>query len=225
MSTTNVAYVREDTTIERLVRKKWAWALFAVVMFSYPIVRSVYRELPPDLPRYFKVPEFTLVNEFGNSFGSNDLKGKIYMASFAFTNCPSICPGLMEKMKKVQKRIRGLGTKAALVTFTVDPENDTPKVLHKYARGLRSNPYIWNFLTGPKDKMRELLVSGYRVPMGDEEPMVGKVDGDDVTLMDIAHSGKIVLVDKSGDVRGYYATDKDSINRLMIDVGLLINRG
>ena len=177
------------------------------------------------MPRYYQIPSFELTNEFGHPFGSKNLEEKIYLASFAFTSCATICPGLMEKLKVIQKRVRGLGDKIAIVTFTVDPENDTPKVLHKYARNLRANPHIWNFLTGERGRLKSLLVEGYKVPMGDEaEEFVGKVDGHAVSLMDIAHTGKIVLVDKNSYVRGYYSTDDVSVDQLMIDVGLLVNR-
>ena len=118
-------------------------------------------------------------------------------------------------MQKVQKRVKGVGNKIALVTFTVDPEHDTPKILYKTARDLRANPYIWKFVTGEKAEMKNLLVKGFKVPMGEKEAD---------NMMDIAHSDRIVLVDETGSIRGYYRSDKDSLNKLMIDVGLLINR-
>ena len=217
-------YVRNEFFIERWVGNKLFWLLSLSFLFFYPIVRSIYRELPPELPKHYSIPSFELTNEFGQPFGSKNLEGKVYLASFAFTACPTICPGLMEKLKIIQKRVRGLGDKIAMVTFTVDPENDTSPVLHKYARNLRANPHIWNFLTGDTVRMRALLVEGYRVPMGEAEEFVGKVDGSEVSLMDIAHTGKVVLVDRVGYVRGYYSTDKASVDQLMIDVGLLINR-
>ena len=219
-----VAHIRQEYWFERWVQSKLFWCVTLSFLFAYPIVRSIYRELPPELPKYYKVPAFELTNEFGKPFGSENLDGKIYLASFAFTSCPTICPGLMEKIKVIQKRVRGLGDKIALVTFTVDPENDTPDVLHKYARGLRANPHIWNFLTGETAALRSLLVEGYKVPMGDEEEFRGKVDGEEVTMMDIAHTGKILLVDQRGHVRGHYSTDQTSIDQMMIDVGLLANR-
>ena len=224
MTSTTAEHIRNDFFIERWVRSKLFWFLSLTFLFTYPIVRSIYRELPPELPKYYQVPSFELVNEFGTPFGSKNLEDKIYLASFAFTTCPTICPGLMEKMKVIQKRVRGLGDKIALVTFSVDPENDTPDVLHKYARGLRANPHIWNFLTGETKELKSLLVDGYKVPMGETEEFVGKVDGNDVSLMDIAHTGKILLVDRDGYVRGYYSTEQTSIDQLMIDVGLLVNR-
>jgi len=221
---TTLGYIREESIVQKIVSSKLFWFFAMLIIFSYPIYRSMNRVLPPDLPRYFKVPEFNLTNEFNKPFGTNDLKGKTYLASFAFTSCPSSCPGLMKNLQKVQKRIRGLGTKVAILTFTVDPETDTPKVLHKYARGYQANPFVWSFLTGTNKELHSLLVKGFKVPVGELEETKKVFNGEDVTLYDIAHSEKIVLVDWEGMIRGYYSTDNDNINKLMIDLGLLINR-
>lgn len=224
MTTETLSYVREESLVEKLVRSKLFWVCFFVLTFSYPIYRSYNRVLPPELPRLGKVPEFTLTNEFGKPFGSKDLKGRIYMASFMFTSCPTTCPGLIERMKVAQKRLKGLGQKAALLSITVDPITDTPEVLFKYARKTKANPYVWHFLTGKRSQLKDLLVDGFKVPMGDKEAVEGVVGADTVTLMDIAHTEKLVLVDEQGEIRGYYSTDKHGMNKLMIDVGLLVNR-
>jgi protein SCO1/2 len=194
-----------------------------LVMFSYPVYRSLHRVLPPPLPVYYQVPEFSLTNEFKKPFGTKDLQGKYYIANFMFTSCPSTCPALMEKMDVIQKRIRGLGTKAAIVTFTVDPTTDTPEVLYKFARKRNSNPYIWNFLTGSQAEMRKIVIDGFKVPLGNKEQVEKVVDNSKLTLFDIAHSEKVVLVDEKGQIRGYYGTDKIEMDRLMIDMGLLVN--
>lgn len=223
--TATIAYQRDHSIVERLVRHWAFWCVFMVLAFGYPIYRSLNRELPPELPKLYKVPDFQLTNDFGKPFGSKELQGKVYIANFMFTSCPTTCPALMEKMQKVQKRIRGVGNKAALVTFTVDPETDTPKALHKFARELRANPFVWSFLTGDVNEIKKVVVDGYKVPMGDgKEPIQGMVDGKEVTLFDIVHSEKLVLVDQDGWVRGYYSTDKISVDSLMVDVGLTMNR-
>ena len=72
--------------------------------------------------------------------------------------------------------------------------------------------------------MRRLLVDGFRVPLGDREEFSGRVDGERVDLFDIAHTTRLVLVDGRGGIRGYYPTDEEGVNRLMIDLGLLVNR-
>lgn len=220
-----LGYKRKRTFVEKLVSKKIVWFLFIVTIFSYPIYRSYNRVLPKELPKYFKVPKFTFINEFGKPFGSKDLKGKLYIASFMFTTCPTSCPKIMKEMQVIQKRVRGLGTNIGLVTFTVDPETDTPKILHKYARSLNANPFVWSFLTETKSKISNLLVQGLKVPIGEGKvPIVKNLDGNDITVYDIVHSEKFVLVDKEGYVRGYYGANKQDIDKLMIDVGLTFNR-
>ena len=223
MSTEVLTYYRDSNILEKAVRSKLFWVFFVAFVFGYPILKSVNRELPEPLPVYSKVPAFEFTTQHKESFGSGNLNGKIYIASFAFTSCPTTCPRIMEKLKVIQKRVKGLGQNIALVTFTVDPETDTPEVLHKHSRKLKVNPYIWKFLTGEKADLRKVVVDGFKVPMGDTEAIEKKVGNETVTLFDIAHTEKVVLVDTTGNIRGYYSLDKNSINKLMIDVGLLAN--
>ncbi len=212
--TQTLGFIRNQSTLEKIVLSKAFWIGFIMIGFFYPIFRSIKRELPPDLPSMYQIPQFELTNEFGKPFGSKDLAGKIYVANFVFTSCPTTCPVTMKKNQIVQKRLRGLGTKVAMVSFSVDPENDTPEVLNKFARNYKANPYVWSFLTGPYDKISELLVNGFKVTVGKKDP----------TMMDIAHSEKNILVDGAGMVRGVYSTDKQSVDQMMIDVGILVNK-
>ena len=216
-------YFREDNWFQKLMRTKSFWIIFWLFSFSYPVYRSINRTLPPPLPVYYQVPEFSLTNEFNKPFGSKDLKGKFYIANFMFTSCPSSCPALMEKMDKIQKRIRGVGTVAAIVTFTVDPTTDTPETLFKFARKRHANPFIWNFLTGSEADLKKIVIDGYKVPMGNKETVTKKLEDKNITLIDIAHSDRVVLVDDKGRIRGYYSTDKVEMDKLMIDLGLLVN--
>ena len=225
MGQTVTSYYREDSWLQKLIRKKSFWLIFWVVMFSYPIYRSINRTLPPPLPVYYTVPEFTLTNEFGKPFGTKDLKGKFYIVNFMFTSCPTTCPALMAKMDLVQKRIRGLGTKAAIVSFTVDPKTDTPEVLYKYARKRHSNPFIWTYLTGAEPELEKVIIDGFKVPMGEKAEIQKPVGNEVVSLFDIVHSEKLVLVDNHGQIRGYYGTEKVEMDRMMIDLGLLVNNG
>ncbi len=221
--TTMTGFYREDNWLQKLMRRKIFWLIFWMLTFSYPIYRSLNRTLPPPLPVYYKVPEFSLQNEFNKPFGTKDLMGKFYIANFMFTSCPTTCPALMEKMDVIQNRIRGLGTKAAIVTFTVDPKHDTPEVLFKYARKRNSNPFIWNYLTGKEGDLKKIVIDGFKVPMGNKEAVEKKLENKSITLFDIVHTEKVVLVDNKGQVRGYYGTNKIEMDRLMIDLGLLVN--
>lgn len=225
MEATKTGYIREASIVEKLVRSKLFWVFFFILTFTYPIYRSYNRVLPPELPKLFAVPEFSLTNEFGKPFGSKELKGRYYVASFMFTSCPTTCPGLVERLKKVQKRVRGLGQKIAILSISVDPDWDTPKILNQYARKHKANPYVWSFLTGERAELKKLLIDGFKVPMGDKEPVsAGVVGTEEITLMDIVHTEKLVLVDNEGFARGYYSTDKHGMNKMMIDIGLLVNR-
>lgn len=223
MTTTVQGYFRDDNWFQKLIRRKSFWLIFWLLSFSYPVYRTLNRTLPPPLPVYYTVPEFTLKNEFGKPFGTKELNGKFYIANFMFTSCPTSCPALMDKMDLVQKRIRGLGTKAAIVTFTVDPEVDTAETLYKYARKRHSNPFIWNYLTGTKAELEKVIISGFKVPMGSKEPVEKQLAEGKITLFDIAHSEKLVLVDDRGQIRGYYGTERVEMDRMMIDLGLLVN--
>lgn len=215
MTATQPEFVRKNNFIENLVRSKLFWIIFVVAGFSYPIYKSLNRTLPPELPIIAHVPEFELISENGQRFGSKDLKDRIYLANFVFSRCPVQCPKMLGELEKVQKRIRGTGKKVAIVTFTVDPEYDNEKVLFDLARKHNANPWSWHFLTGTdKDAMFKLYRDGFKVG----------VEQDPKNMFDIAHSEKIVLVDGDNRIRGYYAFNTNDINKLMIDVGLLINR-
>jgi protein SCO1/2 len=200
----------------RIVSSKLFWILSITFLFGFPIIRSVKRELPNPLPVLGQVPDFSFIDENEKTFGSRDLKGKVYIANFMFTSCQTSCPLLLKRVQKVQHRIRGVIDRAAIVSFTVDPEVDTPKVLYDKAREYKANPNVWRFLTSTKEEVKNLLIDGFKVPMGEKE-LAGSV-------WDVAHSNKLVLVDQKGQIRGYYDTTDDSINHLMIDTGLVINQ-
>jgi protein SCO1/2 len=207
--------LRSSNIVEKIIRTKTFWVLFLLFGFSYPIYRSLNRTLPPELPIIAEVPEYELISENGQRFGSKELSGRVYLANFIFSRCPTICPKMLGDLQKVQKRIKGTGQKVAIVTFTVDPEHDNEKVLFDLARKYDANPFVWTFLTGTdKDALFKLYRDGFKVGV-EQNPQ---------DLFDIAHSEKIVLVDQSNRVRGFYSFEENSINQLMIDVGLLINR-
>ncbi|HXH74198.1 MAG TPA: SCO family protein [Bacteriovoracaceae bacterium] len=208
--------VRQSNFVEKLVTSKLFWLLAVCFLFSYPIIRTVNRQMPPILQNYGKVPEFRFRDESGVSFGTRELKGKVYVANFMFTSCQTACPLLLKKVQVVQHRMRGLIDKAAIVSFTVDPETDSSSVLFSKARELKANPNVWRFLTAPIDQTKKLLVDGFKVPVGDKTFAE--------SVMDVAHSNKLVLVDQKGDIRGYYSIEKEGINQMMIDVGLIINQ-
>lgn len=210
------SHYRNSRLIERLVANKFFWVVVVGFFFAYPMIRSMTRQLPPELPVYGIIPEYKFTDENGKAFGSSDLKGKIYIANFMFTSCKTACPLLLSKVQTVQHRLRGVVDRAAIVSFTVDPETDSSTVLYNKAREMKANPNVWRFVAAPMPETKKLLIEGFRVPVG-EKTFANNI-------MDVAHSNKLVLIDQEGRIRGYYEAEKDGINQLMIDTGLLINR-
>lgn len=214
-TSTHPEFMRKTNVVENIVRSKLFWVFFILFGFSYPIWKSLNRTLPPELPIISQVPEYELISENGQRFGSKDLKDRVYLANFVFARCPTTCPKMLGELEVIQKRIRGTGKKVAIVTFTVDPEYDNEKVLFDLARKHHANPYTWTFLTGSdKEAMFKLYKDGFKVG----------VEQNPKDMFDIAHSEKIVLVDQANRVRGFYSFETNDVNKLMIDVGLLINR-
>jgi protein SCO1 len=87
-----------------------------------------------------------LKNQDGNDFGSNDLRGKVYLANFVFSRCPSVCPKMLQDTAKIQERLKDVEN-IAILSFTVDPDYDTPEILAKVATQYGANRAVWNFLT------------------------------------------------------------------------------
>jgi protein SCO1 len=161
------------------------------------------------LPNDGVVPSFQLVDQNGQPFGSHQLLGKVWIADFVYTSCPGPCPMISSRMSETQKPLRD--SDVELVSFSVDPEHDTPAVLRGYAAKLNANQDRWKFLTGDKDTVYRLVRDGFKL---------AAVDGGATGPI---HSTRVVLVDRRGTIRGYYdATDGDAITRLLADVHHLL---
>jgi protein SCO1/2 len=160
---------------------------------------------------YGTVPSFQLTNQDGQPFGSTQLAGKIWIADFIFTSCPGPCPMVSSRMSELQKPLEK--TDVHLVSFTVDPEKDTPDVLRGYAEKLNAQPLRWDFLTGSKATIYDLSKSGFRLAVSDGSEEAGVP----------VHSTRMVLVDRHGEIRGYYeATAADAVTKLIADTNHLL---
>src|SRR5882672_3291466 len=160
---------------------------------------------------YGTVPEFVLVNQDGQNFGSAQLRGKIWIADFIYTTCPGPCPMISSRMSELQKPLEK--TDVHLVSLSVDPDKDTPQVLRRYAERLQAEPVRWDFLTGPKSAIYSLSHDGFKLAIS---------DGSDAQGIPV-HSTRIVLVDRHGQVRGYYdATEADAVTKLVADTNHLL---
>jgi protein SCO1/2 len=199
----------------RLMSKPLFWLVVVAALFALPVAQSLAWQLPDPPPQLLALPRFELTSEKKLLFGSDQLRGKVWVASFVFTSCPSVCPALMERMQQVQHRSRNAGAAVHLVTFTVDPETDTPERLAAYARRFQASPYRWTFLTGDLEVIEDTVVQGFKLAMGR--------DADN--LFQIFHSERLVMVDREGFIRGYYEASDEGIEALMRDISLVLNLG
>jgi len=204
--------------VTRMVGRWWFWTLLVVGMVTWPIVRGVTARLPPAMPRLGQVPEFELTDQYGQPFGSQQLRGRIWVANFIFTRCPTVCPAFTSQMFQIQHRGRNLGDALHLVSFSVDPEYDTPEVLADYARAHRASGRAWSFLTGPMPEVKKAVTKGLRQAMGNDDPAGG--------FMQIFHGEHMVLVDANMEIRAYInASEPGAVDKVLQGAGLLANRG
>jgi protein SCO1/2 len=185
----------------------FVWAFFAGVVVL-TLIRPLLRFEPDPPPVLGTIPSFSLVDPAGEAFGSDDLEGRVYVANFFFTSCTSICPPMMHAVSTLQDRFRDAGIDDVhLVSITVDPETDTPERLAEYAARFGVDSGRWTLLTGEIDTIRRVAVEGFKTALGERAEVEGG-------FFDIAHSGKLVLVDGRGRIRGYYDYDALGMDEL-----------
>ena len=179
--------------------KRFVW----IILFA-SLVPACAREIK--LPSYYPLPDFSLTDQTGRPVALHDLAGKVWVADFIFTNCGGTCPVMTEKMRKLQE---ALPPDIYLVSFTVDPTRDTPKVLAAYAEEHSADRGRWLFLTGGKEALYDICVKGFKLPLDTEGGTAAEP---------IAHSTRFVLVDKQGEIRGYYSgIEEQELKRLAAD--------
>ncbi|MEO8025334.1 MAG: SCO family protein [Bryobacteraceae bacterium] len=160
------------------------------------------------LPSYGVVEPFDLTDSSGKPFDSRTLDGHVWIADFIFTNCAGPCPRMSSQMRLLQIRLDGDASAVKLVSFTVDPDRDTPEVLAEYSRRYHAESGRWYFLTGPKPRLHHITREVFRL---------GDVTGT------LEHSTRFALVDKQGRIRGFYPSDDTAqIQQLFRDAKVLL---
>jgi protein SCO1 len=208
---------RVQAKVAALVGRPWFWVLALGLVFVVPLGRALARSVPEPPSLKIPLPAFQLTNERGQPFGLADLRGRVWVADFVFTSCPTVCPKLTKRMGEVQHRARNLGGAFHLVTFTVDPENDTPERLAAYAARHRANSARWSFLTGQLGEVETTVVKGFKIAMGRQESAPGS------GIFEIFHGERLVLVDAEGNIRGYYEANDAGLDALIRDLNLVVN--
>lgn len=158
------------------------------------------------IPKYDHVPYFQMTDSEGFPFDSHQLGDKVWIADFIYTQCPGPCPLMTSRMHVLEQQFADKPD-VRFVSFSVDPEHDTPPVLDDYAHHFGAPTKKWVFLTGTPATVHLIAFSTFHL-------------GDVITKMD--HSTRFALVDKNGDVRGYYdSTDPSELNNLTADANTL----
>jgi protein SCO1/2 len=158
---------------------------------------------------------FEFTNQDNQTIQAKDVHGKIWVAEYFFTTCKSICPIMNQEMNRVQKAFKNdAGVK--ILSFTVDPDTDTPSQLKKYAS---KHPYIqgqWHFLTGKKEDLYRFARESIFVL----NPAEAENQGD--AGSDFIHTNNFVLIDYQGRIRGYYnGTLSKEVSQLIDDINVL----
>jgi protein SCO1/2 len=166
------------------------------------------------------IPDFRLTDENGKAFSAKSLQGKIYVTSFFFTRCGTICPKITSQLSRVQDTFLG-DPDVQLLSISVDPKFDQPEKLATYAKRFDANKGQWHFLTGEKKMIYPLVLKGFHVPLADASEYDAAIKNPDETFI---HSERLVLVDKEGIIRGFYdGTDKKEVDRLLVEIKVLKN--
>jgi protein SCO1/2 len=162
---------------------------------------------PANLPVLFPAAQFKLTDENDKSFSSDGLRGRPWIAAFVFTTCGDVCPRISKTMEGLQKQ---LPPDVQMVSFTVNPEHDTPAELKQYAVAFHADESRWHFLTGQPEKVKEVIAAMKMpfLPADRDKP--------------ILHSEKLMLIDAEGQIRGAYRSEEpEEMKQLAADAAAL----
>ena len=190
------------------------WVTLGVIIIAIAGINlwSVFGTKPKDLtePVAVSVPDFNLTNQQGKPLGLSDMAGKIWIADFIFTNCPTICPAMTQEMARLQSEF--VTDPVYFVSFSVDPERDTTEVLTRYAKAYGADERRWHFLTGDRGDIYRLAEQGFSLAAGHKGS-------------EILHSPRFVLVKADGNIHDYYdSRSPPAMLRLRRDVKTLLRK-
>ncbi|MES2618988.1 MAG: SCO family protein [Bacteroidota bacterium] len=154
---------------------------------------------------YHTIDNFKLQNQNGDSVTLKNFEGKLLLVNFFFAKCETVCPAMNRFIAQHIYQEFEKDSAIRFISFSVDPENDSPKALLQYAKDYRANYPQWQFLTGSKNKIYNLAMESFKIP-GSEDAHQG-----------LFHSNKIVLVDKELRVRGVFETGGQNDKSQIID--------
>lgn len=158
------------------------------------------------------IPDFRFVSQYGDTVSAKTLDGKIYVADFFFTTCPTICPKMKTQLKRIYDRFKG-NSRVMLLSHTIDPTHDSVAVLREFAQNLGVEGRQWLFVTGNKEAIYDIGQNSYMVSAAEDASAPGGV----------VHSGAFILVDTQKRIRGIYdGTTIEGVDKLMADMDKLL---
>lgn len=174
------------------MKKSYIGLAFIILVFGIWVVKEMnFRYFSKsDLAEIGSAPRFQLTNQDGKSISDQDYLGKVYVLEFFFSTCPTICPKMNQNMLELQEEF-GANKAFGIASITINPENDTPKVLKEHAEHLGVKMENWNFLTGDKDYIYNLSNKGFNIYAAENNKAMGGFE----------HSGLFALIDKEGNIR------------------------
>ncbi|MFV0415887.1 MAG: SCO family protein [Chthoniobacterales bacterium] len=195
-----------------------AWvAIFIGITTLFVITWSQFKNAGKgkkvELPEMGVVPEFSFTDEKGETITKDSLLGSVWVANFIFTRCPGPCPMLTSRMLEIQENLGKIKDKRVrLVSFTVDPEHDTPEVLSRYAKDVHADPERWSFVTaGTKAATENFVIKGMLQPLQDDPNGVPE------------HTTRFVIVDSKGKFRAFHdGSHEEVISKVLMDIGALM---
>ena len=198
----------------KLDKSTLVWVALGVIIIAIAGINlwSIFDTKPEALTETVavSVPDFSLTNQQGEPLGLSDMAGKIWVADFIFTNCPTICPAMTQEMARLQSEF--VADPVYFVSFSVDPERDTPRVLSRYAAAYGADDRRWHFLTGDKAKIYQLAEQGFSLAAGHKGS-------------EILHSPRFVLVKADGNIHDFYdSRSGPAMLRLRRDVKALLGK-
>src|SRR5680860_535752 len=156
---------------------------------------------------FHTIPEFSFTDQDSNNVTNETFEGKIYVADFFFTSCPSICPIMTKQMKRIYDRYED-EDRLMLISHSIDTRHDSVPVLKAYAEKLNIDDAKWLFVTGEKSEIYAIANDYFNVAYEDQDAPGG-----------YDHSGKIILVDPQGHIRAFCdGTDPESVDQFMKDI-------
>ena len=177
-----------------------------------PILGERYVEEGQDTV-FHTIADFSLLNQMGDTLHRADMLGKVYVADFFFTSCPTICPVMKKEMLRVYEQFK-TSPDFRILSHSIDPKHDTVEVLKDYAEKLGVlDAGTWHFLTGDQEQLFELGQTSYLTTAMENQQEPGG----------FLHSGAFLLVDQQGRIRGVYdGTKSDQVDRLLADIPKLL---